>query len=265
MQFDEPTKTYWRVCAGSSHRSPRVCRAFAVRSSPTDGYSFRPPASGSVLRYVTTNPGKVREAERYLPDGSVERLDFDYPEIQADELGPIAAQGAREAYRRAGEPVLVDDAGLFVEGLDGFPGPYSSYVEETLGIERVHEIATDLDDRRAAFRCVLGYCDGDGFAASPDPVDRGDRNAAAAAGPDGDGGGDLDDSGDERAAALPVKLFEGYVPGRIVAPRGEGGFGYDPIFEHDGETFAEMDTDRKNTVSHRGRALEKFAEWYANR
>ncbi|WP_050032818.1 non-canonical purine NTP pyrophosphatase [Halorubrum halophilum] len=211
-----------------------------------------------MLRYVTTNPGKVREAERYLRDGSVERLDFDYPEIQAAELGPIAAQGAREAYRHAGEPVLVDDAGLFVEGIDGFPGPYSSYVEETLGVERVHDIAADLDDRRAAFRCVLGYCDGEGFAASPDPVDRGDRDAAAAAGPDSE-------SPDGNENALPVKLFEGYVPGRIVAPRGEGGFGYDPIFEHDGETFAEMDTDRKNAVSHRGRALEKFAEWYAER
>mgnify|MGYP006288820807 FL=1 len=211
-----------------------------------------------MLRYVTTNPGKVREAERYLPDDSIARLDFDYPEIQATELGPIAAQGAREAYRHADEPVLVDDAGLFVEGLDGFPGPYSSYVEETLGIERVHDIAADLDDRRAAFRCVLGYCDGDDFAASPDPVDRGDRNAAAAAGPD---------EGDPEAApdALPVKLFEGYVPGRIVAPRGEGGFGYDPIFEYDGETLAEMGTDRKNAISHRGRALEKFAEWYADR
>ena len=212
-----------------------------------------------MLRYVTTNPGKVREAERYLPHGSVERLDFDYVEVQADELGPIAARGAREAYRHADAPVLVDDAGLFVEGLDGFPGPYSSYVEETLGIERVHEIAADLDDRRAAFRCVLGYCDGEGFAASPDPVDRGDRDAAAAAGPDGT------EDPDDDAEPLPVKLFEGYVPGRIVSPRGDGGFGYDPIFEHDGETFAEMDTDRKNAVSHRGRALAKFAEWYADR
>ncbi|QAU13758.1 non-canonical purine NTP pyrophosphatase [Halorubrum sp. BOL3-1] len=211
-----------------------------------------------MLRYVTTNPGKVREAGRYLPDGSVERLDFDYTEVQADELGPIAARGAREAYRHAGGPVLVDDAGLFVEGLDGFPGPYSAFVEETLGVDRVHEIASDLDDRRAAFRCTLGYCDGEGFAASPDSIDRGDRDAAAAAGPDGDGSADSADS-------LPVKLFEGYVPGRIVAPRGDGGFGYDPIFEHDGETFAEMDTDRKNAVSHRGRALEKFAEWYADR
>ena len=214
-----------------------------------------------MLRYVTTNAGKLREAESYLRDGSVSQLDFDYPEIQADELGPIAARGAREAYREAGEPVIVDDAGLFIEALDGFPGPYSSYVEETLGIERVWHVARDLDDRRAAFRCTLAYCDGESFAASPDPVDRGDRAAAAATGPE-------DDSSVSRNTTdetLPVKLFEGYVPGRIVAPRGDGGFGYDPIFEHGDETFAEMSTERKNAVSHRGRALEKFAEWYADR
>jgi len=218
-----------------------------------------------VLRYVTTNPGKVREAEAYLADGSVEQLDFDYAEIQSPELGPIAARGAREAYREAGEPVLVDDAGLFIEDLDGFPGPYSSYVEETLGIERVREVARPLDDARAAFRCTLAYCDGEGFAASPDPVDRDDREAAAAAGP-GEGGDEGASGGATgRPDPLPVKLFEGYVPGRIVDPRGDGGFGYDPIFEHDGETLAEMDTERKNAVSHRGRALAKFAEWYADR
>ena len=212
-----------------------------------------------MLRYVTTNSGKVREAESYLRDGSVAQFDFDYTEIQADELAPIAARGAREAYREAGEPVVVDDAGLFIEALDGFPGPYSSYVEETLGIERVWNLARELDDRRAAFRCTLAYCDGEPFAASPDPVDRGDRAAAAATGPDQDGASlSVDDP-------LPVKLFEGYVPGRIVAPRGDGGFGYDPIFEHGEETFAEMSTERKNAVSHRGRALEKFAEWYADR
>ncbi len=213
-----------------------------------------------MLRYVTTNAGKVREAESYLAEGSVSQLDFDYTEIQAGSLGPIAARGAREAYRHADEPVLVDDAGLFIEALDGFPGPYSAYVEDTLGIDRVRELARDLEDPRAAFRCTLAYCDGEGFAASPDAVDRGDRAAAAAAGPT-----DADDSNEREPAALPVKLFEGYVPGRIVSPRGDGGFGYDPIFEHGDETFAEMDTERKNAVSHRGRALEKFAEWYADR
>ena len=93
-----------------------------------------------MLRYVTTNAGKVREARDYL-DGSVSQLDFDYTEIQSPDLGPIAARGAREAYRHAGGAVLVDDAGLFVGTLGGFPGPYSSYVEGTLGVERVGALA----------------------------------------------------------------------------------------------------------------------------
>jgi XTP/dITP diphosphohydrolase len=209
-----------------------------------------------MLRYVTTNPGKVREALDYLDD--VEQLDYDYTEVQSSELGPIAARGAREAYRHAGDPVVVDDAGLFVDGFDGFPGPYSSYVEETLGVGAVYRLAErELDaPRRAAFRCTIAYCDGRGFEASPDAVDRDDRTAAAAAGADQDA---------EETESLPVKLFEGTVRGRIVPPRGDGGFGYDPIFEHDGTTFAEMDTEAKNAVSHRGRALAKFAEWFAER
>ena len=221
-----------------------------------------------MLRYVTTNSGKVREAREYL-DG-VERLDYDYAEVQASELGPIAAHGAREAYRHAGEPVLVDDSGLFVDGFEGFPGPYTAYVEDSLGIETVQRLAArELDaPHRGAFRCVLAYCDGDDFAATPDPVDRADRSAAAAAGADtadGSGGNGSDEGGPTLADDLPVKLFYGSVRGRLVEPRGDGGFGYDPIFEHDGRTLAEMTPAEKNAVSHRGRALAKFAEWFAGR
>jgi XTP/dITP diphosphohydrolase len=220
-----------------------------------------------MLRYVTTNSGKVREAREYLD--SVEQLDYDYTEVQAAELGPIAAHGAREAYRHAGEPVLVDDSGLFVDGFDGFPGPYTSYVEHTLGIETVQRVAdAELDaPQRAAFRCVLAYCDGEEFAATPDPVDREDRSAAAAAGADSVDSESGDDTDGDPAPddALPVKLFYGSVRGRIVEPRGDGGFGYDPIFEHDGRTLAEMSPAEKNAISHRGRALAKFAEWFGER
>ena len=117
-----------------------------------------------MLHYVTTNPGKAREARSYLDD-EVRQTEFDYPELQADDLGPIAAAGARAAYRELGDPVVVDDAGLFVETLDGFPGPYSSYVEDTLGIERVWDLASAEEDRRAAFKCVIAYCDGEPFDA----------------------------------------------------------------------------------------------------
>lgn len=176
-----------------------------------------------MLRFVTSNPGKAREAREYLPS-EVERVDYDYPEIQSESLAEVAAAGARDAYRELGEPVFVDDAGLFIDAVDGFPGPYSSYVEAKLGIERVQELTEREESQRARFRAVVAYADGEG-----------------------------------------IETFEGAVRGRIVPARGSGGFGYDPIFEHRGTTFAEMDTEEKNAVSHRGRALAKFGDWLAER
>jgi len=177
------------------------------------------------IRFVTTNPGKVREATAYF-DGiaPLEQFDYDYEEIQSDSLAPIVERGAREASDACpGEdPVIVDDSGLFVDSLEGFPGPYSSFVDHTIGHERVWELVEAASNRSAAFRCVVGYADSEG-----------------------------------------VTVFEGAVRGQIVAPRGDGGFGYDPIFEHDGQTFAEMDTAEKNALSHRGRALAKVADWLA--
>ncbi|MFW6018464.1 MAG: XTP/dITP diphosphatase [Halapricum sp.] len=179
-----------------------------------------------MLQFVTGNDGKVREVQALL-DTDVSQFEFDYTEIQSPDLEAIATHGAREAYREVGEPVIVDDSGLFVDALDGFPGPYSAYVEDTVGVERVWRLVEPESDRGAAFRTVVAYCDGT----------------------------------DEQS----VRTFEGSVAGEIVAPRGEGGFGYDPIFEYDGRTFAEIDREAKNAVSHRGRAFEAFAEWYENR
>lgn len=176
-----------------------------------------------MLRFVTSNAGKAREAREYLPE-EVERVDYDYPEIQSSSLTEIAVAGARDAYREIGEPVFVDDAGLFIDAFEGFPGPYSSYVEEKLGIERVHELTECEADDRARFRAVVAYADDEG-----------------------------------------IETFEGVVRGRIVAPRGSGGFGYDPVFEHREETFAEMALEEKNAVSHRGRALAAFGDWLADR
>ena len=217
-----------------------------------------------MLNFVTTNPGKVREATEYLGD-EVVQFDFDYPEVQADDLGAVAAHGARSAYRAADGPVIVDDAGLFVDAFDGFPGPYSSYVEDTVGVDRVWRMTQPEADHGAAFKTVIAYCDGEGFAATPDDVDRGADRRGDDLAADDRGAATTDEQVAGSGDALPVKLFEGRVPGEIVAPRGEGGFGFDPIFEHDGSTFAEMSTEEKNAVSHRGRALAKFGEWYAER
>lgn len=212
-----------------------------------------------MLNFVTTNPGKVHEAREYL-DTPVEQFEFDYLEPQAEDLATVAAHGARAAYHQLGEPVFVDDSGITIEALEGFPGPYSSFVEEKLGIERVWQLVEDEDNQAAAFRAVIAYCDGESFAATPEPVDTERRGQDLAAAQRGQATTDDQVAGGDQA--VPVKLFEGVVPGKIVAPRGDGGFGFDPIFEYDGTTFAEMDTDEKNAVSHRGRALAKFAEWY---
>ncbi|ARS90067.1 XTP/dITP diphosphatase [Natrarchaeobaculum aegyptiacum] len=178
------------------------------------------------IRFVTGNEGKAREADAYLEGvADVEQVAYDYTEVQSDSLEEIAGHGAQEAYEalEGADPVLVDDAGLFVDALGGFPGPYSAYVEDTVGVERLWRLVEAEDNRRAHFRTVLAYADG------------------------------------ER-----VETFDGSVGGTIVAPRGEGGFGYDPIFEYNGQTMAEMSTEEKNAISHRGRALATFAEWLAD-
>jgi dITPase (EC 3.6.1.-) len=192
-----------------------------------------------MVTFVTTNPGKVREAAAYLDD-PVEQVAFDYSEPQAAEFSTVAAHGARRAYEQIGAPVIIDDAGLSISVLDGFPGPFSAYVQETLGIERVAALARQEDDQSAAFHAVVGYCDGG-------PIEATNTTGLTI------------DTADE---APPVALFRGVVSGQIVAPRGDGGFGYDPIFEHDGQTFAERSSDDKNAISHRGEALEAFAAWY---
>lgn len=172
-----------------------------------------------MLQFVTTNTGKVNEAREYLPV-SVEQLEYDYTEIQSMDLEEISRAGVREAAQTVDDEVFVEDSGLFINSLDGFPGPYSSYVYATLGIDRVADLVQNEADRTATFRSVIAYSNGD-----------------------------------------RVRTFKGEVVGRIVEPRGTGGFGYDPIFEHEGQTFAEMTTEEKNSVSHRGRALVIFAEW----
>lgn len=177
------------------------------------------------IQFVTGNEGKVREAREYLEGiEPVEQVSFDYTEIQSDSLADIAAHGAREAFAEFGseEPVLVDDTGLFVDSLGGFPGPYSAYVEDTVGVERLWRLAKGEENRRARFETVLAYADETG-----------------------------------------TETFDGTVAGTLVAPRGEGGFGYDPVFEYNGTTMAEMSMEQKNAISHRGRALASFAEWFA--
>ncbi len=176
------------------------------------------------LAFVTSNPGKVEEVRRYLaPLGiDVYQLRVEYPEIQADSLEEVAEYGVRWLAERIDGPFFLDDSGLFIPALKGFPGVYSAYVYRTLGIEGILRLLAGVDDRGAYFKSIIAYWDGE------------------------------------------LHVFEGRVDGVITRePRGSGGFGFDPIFRPSGfdRTFAEMTTDEKNRISHRGRALQRFATW----
>jgi len=146
-------------------------------------------------------------------------------EIQAD-IQSVSLHAARLASMELVAPAVVDDSGLFVDALGGFPGPYSSYVQQTIGISGVLRLMKEAGDRRAAFKCAVGYAD----------VTRG-------------------------LEAVFLGEAKGYVRTR---PAGKGGFGFDPIFSPfgiSGKSFAEMSDEEKSRLSHRGMAFRKLANF----
>ncbi len=174
--------------------------------------------------FVTGNPHKVKEAGAILSTLGIilQQNNCGYPELQEDELEGIAAFGAEWAANKLNHEVMVDDSGLFIPALGGFPGPYSAYVFDKLRNERILKLMEDESNRSASFRCVIGYC----------------------------------------RPGEKALIFSGEVKGEIAREsRGNAGFGYDPIFEVGGATFGEMNENEKNRISHRYIALAKFAEW----
>ena len=180
-----------------------------------------------VLYFATRNEGKFKEAKLVFESLDLEltMLNADKVEIQSDSLEDIASYAARELAERLGLEVIVEDAGLFIRSLNGFPGPYSAYTYKTIGLSGILKLMESLSDRYAYFLSVVAY-------AKP---------------------------------GKPVRVFHGRVEGLITyTPRGLGGFGFDPIFqplEGDGRTFAEMTGEEKNVLSHRARAFRKLALW----
>jgi XTP/dITP diphosphohydrolase len=177
------------------------------------------------LTLVTHNPGKVREFKAGLAsiDIDLHHLDRTYHELQADTLEEVASFGLQELAAEVGGDFCLEDSGLFVNALGGFPGVYSAYVFRTVGLGGVLKLLKGHEDRRAHFASVVAVSW------------RGE-----------------------------TRLFRGEAFGTIArAPRGAGGFGYDPIFIPEGSrrTFAELPLPEKMAASHRGRALEKLAHF----
>jgi XTP/dITP diphosphohydrolase len=184
---------------------------------------------GKVAYFVTSNLHKFQEARKILSEYKIAtaKLKVDAVEIQDDSTENIAKYSAQDAVKNCGLPLFVEDAGLFIEALKGFPGPYSKYVYNTVGLKGILKLMKGVTNRNAYFLSVVAF-------ATPEEQ---------------------------------PTCFVGKVEGTIsLQEQGTKGFGYDPIFvplEGDGRTFAEMATEEKNMYSHRGKALRKFAEWYS--
>ena len=208
---------------------------------------------------VTGNLHKVEEFERLMPSVSWEALSsWELRERgergaeiveDADSFIGNAMIKAREGWRRTGKVSLADDSGLCVDALDGAPGIYSARYAPGSDRDRYEALLKNLNavphaDRSAHFYCALAICG----------LSHQDRIALKGL-----------ESREERAAEMrEVKLWiedclvvTGVCQGRISAgPSGQGGFGYDPIFElMSGQSFASLTGEDKDTYSHRGRAL----------
>lgn len=198
-------------------------------------------SKANVVVLATRNPHKLEEMQQILSEAGIElRSAFDFAELQevdedGDTLEANALKKARYTFEMTGLPSLADDTGLEVEALGGAPGVYSARYagEGATYAQNVERLLFDLDrherrqfqavSRRAQFRTVIAW-----------------------------------------VADGEEKVFEGICTGQITYDiRGEGGFGYDPVFLPLGyrQTFAEMDPSEKNAISHRGKAIRALMEY----
>jgi XTP/dITP diphosphohydrolase len=186
---------------------------------------------GRVIFFATNNVNKFNEARRVLSEYNIAvgMLRIKSLEIQNDSLEEVAKASVVDAFERCHLPIIVEDAGLFVDALNGFPGPYAAYVYKTIGNQGLLKLVQSIKARKAHFASAVAYLSAD--------------------------------------LKSPI-CFSGEVQGEISAEerRGDGksGFGFDPIFKPDSsnKTFAEMSITEKNRYSHRAKAFRHFAEWY---
>lgn len=114
------------------------------------------------VTFASTNPNKYREVKSILePHGiAVDFAQAELVEIQSDSLEEIAREKARSAFAKIGRPVIVEDDGLYIDALNGFPGQYSSYVFKTVGNAGVLKLLSGSANRSAHFRSLIAFSDG---------------------------------------------------------------------------------------------------------
>ncbi len=158
-----------------------------------------------------------------------DRIDIDLPEIQGDPK-EIVKEKLAHALKvgKVSGPIIIEDTSLGYDAFNGLPGPYIKFFLKSLKNQGLYNMLKGFDDKSAKALCIFG------LAKPGKKIDTED-----------------------------FLYFSGETEGKIVEPRGPEKFGWDPIFEPIGfdQTFAEMDSEVKNSISHRRRALNTLAEY----
>jgi XTP/dITP diphosphohydrolase len=177
--------------------------------------------------FASSNKDKYQEVMASLKFYGIEAqfANISPIEIQSNSLEEIAREKSKSAFSLFSFPLIVEDDGLFIYGLNGFPGPYSSYVFKTLGIDGIIKLMNDFTDRSAAFESVIAYYDGSKHATFSGQI-------------------------------------QGTIS---LQPKGGGwGYDPIFIPQSSALTFGQLSLDNSKTkYSHRARALDKFARWFS--
>jgi len=177
-----------------------------------------------MIYFVTGNENKLREVEEIL-GVKLQRLDIDIDEIQEIELDRIIRHKARAAYEKVKQPVLVEDTGIFIEALNGFPGALIKWILKAVGNEGICRLLKDEKNRGVTARTYFCLYNGKTY----------------------------------RIFTGQIKGKLAY------KPQGKTGFGWDPIFIPEGykKTFAQLG-NKKNKISMRKIALDKLKNFLDN-
>jgi inosine triphosphate pyrophosphatase len=174
-----------------------------------------------MLYFITGNQNKLQEAKMIL--GDVEGYEIDLPEIQEINPKRIIEAKLKEGLKHKKGQFIVEDTSLYLDALNGLPGPLIKWFLKTIGGEGLYNIAKSLNNLNAQAITMIGYAK------------------------------------DEQQ----MVYFEGVVNGLIVPPKVQTDFGWDNIFQPEGfgMSFAEMGSTAKNAISMRRQALEKLKEY----
>lgn len=177
--------------------------------------------TGTDLYFLTGNHNKFLEIKAFIP--ALKQLDIDLEEIQSLSANDIIQAKLNEAAKYYQAEFIVEDTSLYLDCLNGLPGPLIKWFLQALGCEGLFQMAKKLGNTNATARTIIGYRAGNGN----------------------------------------ILFFEGALAGNICTPMGNNGFGWDRIFMPEGQnrTFAQMDDAGKQSISMRTIALNKLRDY----